>query len=136
MTAYQKIEPAIKVGQQTIDRLKKENADMLARIAELEAENETLRQGEASEERWSEHYATRADELEAELHQARAVSVAQAGIIAASREEIDRLCALLGEADAKLTKPPALRDCPSTCRQCDSGVTDEPCPDVQKGGDA
>ena len=40
--------------------------ELKARIAELEAENETLRQGEASEERWSEHYATRADELEAE----------------------------------------------------------------------
>ena len=77
-----------------------------ARIEELEAENEMLRQGEASEERWSEHYATRADELEAELYQAQAVSAAQAGIIAANRAEIDRLCAMLGEADAELTAPP------------------------------
>jgi hypothetical protein len=91
---------------------------------------------------------------------------------AANREEIDRLCALLGQADAKLTKPrrpsivdafeeakelighyfddvdpQKLRDGPrnyikhgdhyqAPCALRDNGATDEPCPDVPKGGDA
>ena len=72
---------------------RRQSADvLLARISELEAENEILKKDVASESGWAEHYHKRADEFEA--------------LLAANREEIDRLCALLGQADAKLTDPP------------------------------
>jgi hypothetical protein len=35
--ALRKLHPAIRVGQETIDRLKKENVELLRRIARLEA---------------------------------------------------------------------------------------------------
>ena len=99
--------------------------ELKARIAELEAENEILKKDVASESRWAEHYHKRADEFEA--------------LNAASREEIDRLCALLGQADAgpkcpQCKQPLAQNEFPSggTFWSCLSGCDDA----TPKGGDA
>jgi cell shape-determining protein MreC len=46
------------------------------------------------------------DQLADELRKAIATIEQQAALIASLRAENDRLCAMLGEADAKLTDPP------------------------------
>ena len=48
----------------------------------------------------------RIDELEAKIHDQKQTAQAANALIASLRAEIDRLCSLLGEADAKLTDPP------------------------------
>jgi len=48
----------------------------------------------------------RIDELEAKVHDQKQTAQAANALIASLRAEIDRLCAMLGEADSRLTDPP------------------------------
>jgi uncharacterized coiled-coil protein SlyX len=75
-----------------VERLAHVVQQQAALINAQRAEIETLKLDNATEGRWADHHKRQSDEFMA--------------LNTALQSEIDRLCQMLGEADAKLTEPP------------------------------